>query len=800
MILNRPVIVAPKKCIIFILVWLFTLPYSFSQSKNGRLSGSVYAEERIPVPDAIISISTLSLTTHTNIKGDFSFNKIAAGTYEISVNAMGYKEVKQTIYISEGKQNTIEIKLAPHAATLETITLTAEKRTTLLQKTPVSVSVLNARKVEAYRLWSMKDLSAVVPNLLVAHVGSDLPSYAIRGMYSNAVDQSVSVYVDGIIQYDADNTLRNLYNIERIEVLRGPQGTLYGRNAMAGVINIISKKPGNVTSGCAEISLGNYGTQRYSAGITTPIVKDKLFAGLSGSYNKTNGYYTNSFDNQKLDKNDQLEGSLHLRYLPFVNWAFFLNVKAQQTFNHGTFPYIRNDSIALADGYVTAQNAKGVHRRHIYSAALSAQHYGKWFDLASITGFQYTDKFVAKGLWDGDWSAYDFFEMGYGGRPKDNSGRTFTQEIRLNSANETSDKWSWTAGAFYMYHPEKETSLLIAGEDAATILDNPYAPYTLSTPSKLTSNGYALFGQATYKPTSKLNITAGLRYDRETKYMYTQTTMIKAGYPDMDLAKRIRLDGKYRALSPKFNIAYHLDNSMMVYANYSRGFRAGGLNTRSLDPDFYAYGPEFSDNFELGYKAGWLDQKLFTNLALFYTNWNDMQVTAFGNTPAETGIRNTGNAELKEIELEITTVPVKDLSIDCHFSYNHGSYTKLTKPDASSGTQINLKNNQLIMQPEYMSMLATQYSKIIAGNLKGTIRGEWSLLGKHYLNVDNTVVQKPYSLVNAKAGVSYNKIELQFWARNIFNERYLSFVYPSGAPYAMLGFPATFGAGIIAKF
>lgn len=239
---------------------------------------------------------------------------------------------------------------------------------------------------------------------------------------------------------------------------------------------------------------------------------------------------------------------------------------------------------------------------------------------------------------------------------------------------------------------------------------------------------------------------------------------------------------------------------MMVYANYSRGFRAGGLNTRSLDPDFFAYGPEFSDNFELGYKAGWLDQKLFTNLALFYTNWNDMQVTAFGNTPAETGIRNTGNAELKGVELEITTVPVKDLSIDCHFSYNHGSYTKLTKPHVSSGTQINLKNNQLIMQPEYMSMLATQYSKIIAGNLKGTIRGEWSLLGKHYLNVDNTVVQKPYSLVNAKAGVSYNKIELQFWARNIFNERYLSFVYPSGAPYAMLGFPATFGAGIIAKF
>lgn len=792
--------VVANRFVISVATTFFVFSNAFSQSQNVKLSGTVYDDENSPVKEAIVSIDRLSLTAHTNAKGVFSFSGIATDTYEISVYAVGYDVIKQTVPVIENEENTIEIKLQRNTTILETVTITAEKKATILQRTPMSVSVLNAQKMEDYRIWSMKDLSAVVPNLLVSSVGSDLPSYSIRGMYSNAVDQSVAVYVDGVIQYDADNTLRNLYNIERMEVLRGPQGTLYGRNAMAGVINIISKKPTNVTSGFGEISLGNYGTQRYSAGVNTPIVKDELFAGLSGSYNKTNGYYTNSYDNKKFDKNSQLEGSFNLRYLPTDNWVLGLNVKAQETVNHGTFPYIMNDSIALADGYVTEQNVKGVHYRHIYSTSLSAQHYGKWFDLTSITGFQHTDKFVKNGLWDGDWSSYDFFEMGYGGRPKDNSGRTFTQEIRLNSANETSDKWSWTAGAFYMYHPEKETSLLIAGEDAATILNDPYAPYTLSTPSELTSKGYALFGQATYKPIPKLNITAGLRYDRETKYMYTQTTMIKEGYPDMDLAERIRLDGKYKALSPKFNIAYHPKKEMMIYANYSRGFRAGGLNARSTDPDFYAYNPEFSDNYEVGYKAGWLGQKLFTNLTFFYTDWNDMQVTAFGNNPAETGIRNTGNAAVKGIELEITTVPVKGLSIDYHFSYNHGRYTKLTKPDVNTGTEINLKGNWLIMQPEFVSMLAAQYSANLTEKVKGMIRGEWNVMGKHYLNIDNTVVQNPYSLFNAKAGISYNKIELQFWARNIFNERYLSFVYPSGAPYTMLGFPATFGAGIITKF
>jgi len=266
-----------------------------------------------------------------------------------------------------------------------------------------------------------------------------------------------------------NNTLRNLYDIDRMEVLRGPQGTLYGRNAMAGVINIITKKPGNIPSGYGEISFGNYGTQRYLAVIRFPLINNKLFVSFSTVYNKTNGYYINAFDNQKFDKNAQLEGSFNLRYLPADNWAFILNTKVQKTSNHGTFPYVANDSIALEDGYVTNQDTKGIHNRYF-------------------------------------------------------------------------NKFKWTAGAFYMNHPEKQKSLLRAGSDAFTMLNDPYAPDELLTPSDLIAEGFALFGQAAWEPVSKLSITAGLRYDWETKRMYTQTTMIKKGSPDIKLAERTRIE------------------------------------------------------------------------------------------------------------------------------------------------------------------------------------------------------------------------------------------------------------------
>src|SRR5690606_19446566 len=282
MVLNKTLTVVANRFIILIATTFFVFSNAFSQVQNGKLSGTIYDDENNPVKEAIVSIDRLSLTARTDEKGTFLFSDIVPNTYAISVSADGYDTKSQSVSVNPNEETIVEIRLQQSSTiletltiTLETLTITAEKRETILQKTPVSVSVLNAQKVEDYRLWSLSDLSAVVPNLFIPNGGSDFPFYSIRGMYSNSIDQSVAVYIDGVMQYDAESTMRNLYDIERMEVLRGPQGTLYGRNAMAGVINIITKKPGNVTSGYADISFANYGTQRYTAGIKTPLVDNK---------------------------------------------------------------------------------------------------------------------------------------------------------------------------------------------------------------------------------------------------------------------------------------------------------------------------------------------------------------------------------------------------------------------------------------------------------------------------------------------------------------------------------------------
>ena len=162
-------------------------------------------------------------------------------------------------------------------AQLDTVLVTAQKRTELLQKVPLAVSSLSSKQVEAYRIWNIKDISGIIPNVYSADPGDGRDVNAIRGIATTSYDPSTAVYIDGVNQFNLDTYIPNLYDVERIEILRGPQGSLYGRNAMGGVINIITKQPNNYTSGSAELNWGNYGQKRLNLNIKTPILKDKLF-------------------------------------------------------------------------------------------------------------------------------------------------------------------------------------------------------------------------------------------------------------------------------------------------------------------------------------------------------------------------------------------------------------------------------------------------------------------------------------------------------------------------------------------
>ena len=277
---------------------------------------------------------------------------------------------------------------AQTADSLHAIVVTAQKKEEKLQKIPVSVSAITAKQVTDYRLWNTREITAVVPNLYSADPGDNRNVTSIRGITTTSYDPAIATYIDGVNQFGLDTYIAQLSDIERIEVLRGPQGTLYGRNAMGGVINIITKQPGNRTTGFAEANVGNYGQQRYAAGIRTPLVKNKLYLGVSGIYDKRDGFYTNVYNKKDFDHQHSLSGNYFLKYIVNPRWAITLNAKHLANRNDGTFPLVNGVTDALEHPFELNQNAVTQMVDNTFNTSLSIYHTGHAFSFSSQTAWQ----------------------------------------------------------------------------------------------------------------------------------------------------------------------------------------------------------------------------------------------------------------------------------------------------------------------------------------------------------------------------------------------------------------------------
>ncbi|HEY1871217.1 MAG TPA: TonB-dependent receptor plug domain-containing protein, partial [Chitinophagaceae bacterium] len=284
------------------------------------IHGNISDKGSKPVNDASVYLLNTNLFATSDSSGNFIIKNITAGDYTIVVSAIGYAIINENIHVTK-EGTTHDFQLAEASKQLDEVIVTAEKKEENLQKIPSSISVLNSKNVEDYRLWNTKDLTAIIPNLYSANPGDGRNVTSIRGITSSSYDPAVTTYIDGVNQFSLDTYMPQLFDVERIEVLRGPQGTLYGRNAMGGVINIITKQPSNKTTGFVEINAGNYGEQRYLAAVRTPIIKNKLFFGASLLYEGLGGYYTNEYNNSKFDKQHSIGGNYYLKYRANDRWS-----------------------------------------------------------------------------------------------------------------------------------------------------------------------------------------------------------------------------------------------------------------------------------------------------------------------------------------------------------------------------------------------------------------------------------------------------------------------------------------------
>ncbi|HZE83756.1 MAG TPA: TonB-dependent receptor [Puia sp.] len=680
---------------------------------------------------------------------------------------------------------------------LDSVVVTAQKREELLKHVPFSVSAITARQVREYRLWNNKDITAIVPNLYAADPGDGRDVISVRGITTTSYDPAVAVNIDGVNQFGLDTYIPSLLDVERIEVLRGPQGTLYGRNAMGGVINIITRQPGALPSAFGEISLGNHGQQRYSAGFSAPLVKNKLFIGIAGLYEGRKGYYTNQFTNSDYDRQHAFTGNYYLKWLAGSRWLVDLNIKHRNGRNNGAFPLVADPVMAFSEPFVLDQNAIATMVDNTFNSSLAINYKGRAYHFTAQTAYQSNNRYYT-GPIDGDFSPLDAITVLKNYGVKWNKIKVLTEDLRFTSAAGSSSPWKWTVGSYWFYQDDPNKQGTRYGNDA-NLLGVGDSLFTTISTTKYHKWGTALYGQLGYALSKKMNLTAGLRYDYEHQSMDVLGEYQHDPGPD-PFVVRPDTSGNvsFHAVSPKLSLDYRVSAGTMFYIVYSRGFRTGGLTPLSSDPSqppLVGFRPEYSSNYEAGVKTGWWNNALRLNADIFYTHINNAQVPTLVLPDAITITKNAGKLNNWGGEAELSATPVQGLNIVYTFGYTHSRFADLKLSE--NGSSVDLAGKRQVFTPDLTSLLAVQYSRPVTGQWQAVIRGEWKSIGTTYFDLNNQISQSPYNLFNVRAGVESGQLELMFWGRNIGNKRYLSYAYDFGAFH--LGDPATWGLSVFIR-
>lgn len=780
--------------VFFILISLFV----YCQPTTS-LSGKIITRKGTAVPAATVQLLNTNWSTITDSAGLFTLTSILPGHYTVLVSSIGFAAQSKEIDITGAGTNTIEVYLLYSSLNMDEVVVTAQKKEELIQKIPVSITSLSAGQIKEYRLWQANELTAIIPNLYSANSGDDRNVTSIRGITTTSYDPAVATYIDGVNQFGLDTYIANLVDAERIEVLRGPQGSLYGRNAMGGVINIITKQPGNTTSGFAEINTGNYNQQRFSAGIRTPLRKNKLFAGVAAVYQQRDGFYKNSFKNTTYDKQHSFTGNYYLKYIASHNWNMTVNIKHHINRNNGAFPLVFINQNPLTNPFNLTQNATAKMIDNTFNGSLSVNHTGKYVNINSQTAYQSNHRYYDAPL-DGDFSPIDGVTIinQYG---KDwNKVKVITQEVKLTSTAATFSALKWIAGVYFFHqdNPTKQTTHF--GEDAG-LIGVPDKNFSITNTTKGKSTGFSAYGQLTYTVSKKIELIAGLRADYEKKNYTVRGEYQKEPDPAFETRPDTSARVGYTAISPRLGVSYNIHTTGQTYITYSRGFRTGGFTQLSTDPSqppLFSFKPEYSNNWEAGIKNSFWKNTVRVNLAFFLTKVIDVQVPSLVLPDAIIVTKNAGKLTSKGAEAEIAMTLIPRLRVDYTIGYTDATFSSFKV--FQNGTEIDLSGKKQIFTPASTHMLAIQYAVPVnrKKNYQFVFRGELMRIGKQYFDLSNTIEQPAYTLLNLRIGFIAKQWEVFLWSRNTGNKKYISYGYDFGAVH--LGNPKTYGITLGVKF
>jgi len=692
---------------------------------------------------------------------------------------------------------------------LSTIVVTASKISeTDIQRTPIAITAFTAEQLQRSQLTNVNQLMGSVPNLSIS-VFETFAEIFIRGIGSTNViggnDPSTTVQVDGVYLGRPYSQFADFLDVQRVEVLRGPQGTLYGRNAVGGTINVISRAPTDDFTAEAALTFGNYSlvqTQDYASGA---LIRGVLDASIAVDYTRHNAY----LENIAPGGNDVFNANnggvrAQLRFMPtsFIDATtrldYSLADEAEEGLSKALEPFTPATASILGDFHKVALNIpqRGVTRNAGVAEDIKFTLNDSLM-IRSLTSYRSASTQV-----DDDADATDFNASLIHQEEHD---KQFSQELNLVG---NYDRFNFVTGLYY-YHENNHVKV------APTIV--LASLYLYVTPTMRTE-AEAAFAQGTFHVTSKFDVTAGIRYTTERKsmdqdetyYLYAGGTTLVQPLPGMPLVPlpgnpfRFSTTARYNAPTPKFGVQYSLTEDLMLYASATRGFKSGGYNFSANSAATAGFQPEKVWSYEVGTKTEWLDRRLRVNLTGFYYKYTDLQVQIL-LAPGSLSIKNAANATNKGVELEIAALPVKGLELTANLAALDAKYSSFPDAPAPRGAgTVDASGNYLIQAPPYTGNLAAQYSVPVGNGNTTFLRAEYSYIGKQYFEPTNSVsqMQAGYGLVNLSAGfaTSDNKWQVTAWSHNLGDKAYV-LATVAGPPYAgVVGAPRTFGVTVRHKW
>ena len=792
---------------------------------------------------ASVVFKNMGKSVHTNEDGEYYLARVPSGRHSIQVSFIGYK-TKITDYTVSPGQNYINFTLDEEPIKIDPIIARPRKFDQQVIDIPSSVSALSSKEIESLTSNELDYFSDFIPGLKINMQSTQRPGFIIRGITSDEVSASaqprVSVFYNNIPISRTSGSAIELFDMERVEVSKGPQATLYGRDAMIGAVHFVTKKPTDSFYGTISAKAGNFAQKGLEGSVNIPIIPKKLFTRVSGIYDYRDGYVKNTFGGALNGKNT-IAGRFSLRYLHSIFTKADLEVSYQKdnapgvAFMSKMFPNTNGTSDIFS--YEASLNkGEGLKsEKDIFTSILNLRHYlDEHTYFTSVTSYRSNNSFE---IWDGDGTAADAINMS-----EDISAKQFTQELRLNF--NLGSRFEGIAGASFWREKVKQdywfgtneqhmahlffnpSGLIDSLGQAVAIQGIPTGTGYIALPenheemnlSEATNQSLEGFADASYQLTNKIRITAGVRYIRE-KFKLSNEGIAGEGpasllgtytgnYPNLLFlpSDEQTLEEKLTALTYRGNIQYKFNENANVFVGYSKGRRPNVLQfTSTGEPQTMA--AEIVKSYETGFKTIY-KSKLWFDVNLFYQNYSNFQTSAWiaDATSGEFNylVKDGGKATSYGLESTLKYQIIKQLQLFGNYAYLHAQFDSI---DVDGSAQEYAKNS-FRLGPEHSFSIGLRGDFDVNSNIHVFVMPNYSYKSHFFFDDANTpeIEQDAFGILNATAGIQFTNpsLNISFYARNILKENYLVSTGNTGSlfgvPTFVPGIPRMFGTKLTWNF